>query len=105
MTQSLVLSIDVCRGLGISPLRISPFIWLSFSQADLGSTSAHENFFSGFGESLELVFLKICAHSERYRNLVAGIFEFNLFSEASRFHCRWSLFFLSSSVDNLKVRF
>ena len=29
MAQWLVLSIDVCRGLGISPLRIN--IWLSFS--------------------------------------------------------------------------
>ena len=33
MAQSLVLSIDVCRGLGISPLRID--VWLSFSQTDL----------------------------------------------------------------------
>ena len=33
MAWSLVLSIDVCAGLGISPLRTN--IWLSFSQADL----------------------------------------------------------------------
>ena len=32
------LSINVCRGLGISPLRIN--IWLNFSPADLGPTSA-----------------------------------------------------------------
>ena len=42
MAQSLVLSIDVCRGLGISPLRLN--IWLSFSQADLGPRSGIENF-------------------------------------------------------------
>ena len=36
MVQPLVLSINVCRGLGISPLRIN--LWLSFSQADLGPT-------------------------------------------------------------------
>ena len=42
MAQSSVLSIDVCRGLGISPLRSN--IWLSFSQADLGPRS---DFFFG----------------------------------------------------------
>ena len=30
--------VDICRGRGISPLRIN--IWLSFSQADHGATSA-----------------------------------------------------------------
>ena len=54
MAQSLVLSIDVCPGLGIPPLRIN--IWLSFSQADLGPISAQELFFSGFLKSLELFF-------------------------------------------------
>ena len=72
MAQSLVLSIDVCPGLGISPLRTN--IWLSFSQADLGPRSAQELFFSGFSKSL-IFFSKICAHSERYRSLLAGIFE------------------------------
>ena len=32
-------------------------------------------FFRFFLESLELFFLKICAHSERYRNLMTGICE------------------------------
>ena len=54
MTQSLVLSIDVCRGLGISPLRVN--IWLSLSQADLGPRSAQELFVSGFLKSLKLFF-------------------------------------------------
>ena len=74
MAQSLLLSIDdVCPGLGISPLRTS--IWLSFSQADLGPRSAQELFFSGLCEKFETFFSKICAHSERYINLLAGIFE------------------------------
>ena len=72
MAQSLFLSIDVCPGLGISPLQTS--IWLSFSQADLGPRSAQECFFRGF-EKFETFFSKICAHSERYRNTLAGIFE------------------------------
>ena len=54
MAQSLILSIDVCPGLGISPLRTN--IWLSFSQADLGPRSAQEFFFSGFLKSLKLFF-------------------------------------------------
>ena len=54
MVQSLVSSIDVCPGLGISPLRTN--IWLSFSQADLGPRSAQEIFFSGFLKSLKLSF-------------------------------------------------
>ena len=73
MAQSSVLSIDVCRGLGISPLQVN--IWLSFSQADLGPRSAQELFYSEFLKSLKLFFSKICAHSERDRNLLAGIFE------------------------------
>ena len=57
-------------------------IWLSFSQADLGPKSAQEMYFSGFFEQFETFFLKICAHSERYRNLLAGIFEIlTFFSE------------------------
>ena len=32
-----------------------------------------------FSKSLELFFLKICAHRERYRNLMAGIFEIQSF--------------------------
>ena len=40
MAQSMVLSIDVCRGLRISSLRMN--VWLSFCQADLGPRSAQD---------------------------------------------------------------
>ena len=73
MAQSLVLSIDVCPGLGISPLRTNS--WLGFSQADLGPRSDQELLFFGVFEMFESFFSKICAHRERYRNLLAGIFE------------------------------
>ena len=46
-----------------------------FSQADLGPRSAQDILFFGFFEKFELFFSKIGAHSERYRNLLAGIFE------------------------------
>ena len=51
VAQSLVLSIDVCPGLGVSPLQTN--IWLSFSQADLGRRSAQDVFFSGGLENLK----------------------------------------------------
>ena len=54
MAQSLVFSIDVCRGLGISPLRTN--IWLSFSQADLGPRSAPELLGFFFFSSFKLFF-------------------------------------------------
>ena len=54
MAQSLVLSIDVCRGLGISPLRVN--ISLSYSQADLGPRSAQELFSGGGLKKFELFF-------------------------------------------------
>ena len=73
MAQSLVLSIDVCPGLGISPLRTN--IWLSFSQADLGPKIGPGIIFFGVFEKFETFFWKICAHSEWYRNILAGIFE------------------------------
>ena len=77
MAQSLVLSIDVCRGLGISPLRIN--IWLSFSQADLGPTSAQECFFLFFFRKFGTFFSNSCAHSERCRGFMVGIFEIQTF--------------------------
>ena len=40
---AVVVFVDVCRGLGISPLRVN--IWLSFSQADPGPRSAQVLFF------------------------------------------------------------
>ena len=65
---------DVCRGLGISPLRIN--IWLSFSQADLGPTSAQEVFFSFLKKSLEHFFRRfaLIASGAEILNLMAGIF-------------------------------
>ena len=73
MAQSLVLSIEVCRGLGISPLRIKHLA--EFSPADLRPTSGQERFFFHFFLSHFGTFvLKICAHSERYRNLMPGIY-------------------------------
>ena len=78
MAKSLFLSIDVCRAVGISPLRTNS--WLSFSQADLGPTSAQELFLSVFFFfSFGAFFLKICAHSEWYRNLTAIIVEIQFF--------------------------
>ena len=70
MAQLLVLSIHVCPGLGISPLRTN--IWLSFSRAH--QDRPRNDFFRVF-EKFETCFSKICAHSERHRNLLAGIFE------------------------------
>ena len=69
--DAVIVFVDRClsRGLGISQLRTS--IWLSFSQADLGPGII----FFGVFEKFETFFSKICAHSERYRNLLAGIFE------------------------------
>ena len=51
-----------------------------FFSADLGPTSAQECFFFGFFGFFDnfvffLFFLKICARSERCRNLMVGIFE------------------------------
>ena len=59
--------------------RLELNIWLSFCQADLGPTSAPELFFSSFLESLQVFCLMTCAHSERHRNRVAGIFEIQSF--------------------------
>ena len=54
-------------------------IWLSFSQADLGPTSGQELLLFFFS-SLELFFVEICAHSERYSDLVVGLYESQSFS-------------------------
>ena len=51
MPQSLVLSIDVCQD--SESRRFELNIWLSFSQADLGGTSAQEIFFCFFLERLK----------------------------------------------------
>ena len=55
--------------------RLESNIWLIFSQADFGPTSAQEVFFSFLFFNLEHFFVETCAHSERYRNFMAGIFE------------------------------
>ena len=75
MAQSLVLSIDVCPGLGISPLQTN--IWLSFSQADLGPRSPQGLFFSGFLKSSKRFFRRfvlIASGTEIFWR-VPGIFE------------------------------
>ena len=51
MEQSLILSIDVCRGLGMSPLRVN--IWLSFLRPILAHDLPRNDFFG---------FLKILKH-------------------------------------------
>ena len=100
MAQSLVLSIDACQGLGNSPLRTN--IWLSFSQADLGPTSAQELFFSGFLKSLKLFFRRfalIASGTEIFRRVSL---KFELFMETSRSHCHrykrpWMLLSLTTA--------
>ena len=59
MAQSLVLSIGVCSGLGIPPLRTN--IRLSFSQADLGPRSAQEIFFGVFEKFETFFFEDLCS--------------------------------------------
>ena len=65
------MSIDVCRGLGISPLR------LSISQADLAKHLATHYFFR-FSFKFGTFFVQIYTRSERNRNVMTRIFE-NLF--------------------------
>ena len=89
MAEWFSLAIDVCPGLGISPLRQN--IWLRFCQADFGPRSGQELFFVGVFEKFEILFSKICcAHSEQYKSLFVGIFEILTFRETSRFHCHRS---------------
>ena len=62
-------------------------IWLSFSQADFGPRSALALFYSFFFWKVWNFLLKICAHSERCRNLMAGIcLKVKLLLATSRFH-------------------
>ena len=46
LSRTMILSIDICRGLGISPLRIKHLA--EFSQADLRPTSGQEIFLRTF---------------------------------------------------------
>ena len=87
MTQSLVLSIDVCRGLGISPLRIKHLA--EFFQADLGPRSAQEYFFFGLFGKFGTFVLQVCAHRKRYR-ILWQVSLTNFFLAKSRFHCHRS---------------
>ena len=82
--QSLVLSIDVCPGLGNSPLGTN--IWLSFSQADLGPRSAQELFFSGFLKSLKLFLRRFALIASGTAIFWRVSLKFQLFMETSRFH-------------------
>ena len=50
-----------------------------FLEANLGPRSAQELFFFVFLEKVQNFLLKSGAHSERYRNLLAGIFEIRTF--------------------------
>ena len=84
MAQSLVLSINVCRGIGISPLRVITFGWV-FLRPTFVQDRHRNYFFRGFWKVWNF-FSKIRAHSERYRNLLAGIFEILTLMETSRFH-------------------
>ena len=76
--QSLVLSIDVCPGLGISPLRTN--IWLSYSWAK-------ELFFSGFLKSLNFFFRRFALIASGTDIFWRVSLKFQLMMETSRFHC------------------
>ena len=69
----------LCRSMSVqdSESRRFELIWLSFSQADLGPISAlgRKYYFRVFLNVRFFFSPKICAHSERYRNRLAGIFE------------------------------
>ena len=80
--------VDVCRGLGITPLRLD--IWLSSSQADLGPRSAEELLFSGFLKSLKLFFAKFVLIASGTEIIWRVSLNLYLFMETSRFHCHRS---------------
>ena len=73
MAQSLVLSIDVCPGLGnlAASTKHLAETFASPSWANIGSGII----FFGVFEKFETFCSKICAISERYRNLLTGIFQ------------------------------
>ena len=73
MAQSLVLAIDDCPGLRISPLRTN--ISLSLLSGRSWPKIGPGIVFFGVFEKFESFFSKIFANSERYRNLLAGVFE------------------------------
>ena len=87
MTKPLVLLIDVCRGLGISPLRIK--LLAEFSQTDVGPTFAQELFFRFFFSTLGTFLWRfvLIASGTKILPGMAGIFEIRFFFLATwRFH-------------------
>ena len=81
MTQSLVLSIEVCRGLGISPLRVRHFAEL-FSGRYWPNIRPGTVFSVVFPTYGYIFLMEICAHSQRcgkYTNITAGIFDIQSF--------------------------
>lgn len=84
MTQSLVLPIDVCRGLGISPLRMKHFAVYFSCQADVGPRSRQDLFFPSVC-FLQKNRANIRAHSKRCINVTAGIFEISYIRTSTNF--------------------
>ena len=60
-------------------------------------------FFFGVFEKFETFSFKICAHGERYRNRLAGIYEIPTFLEASRFHCHRNTEVPTSYVHSVTI--
>ena len=90
MEQSLVLSIDACPGLGISPLRIKHLGELFvFLRPILAQNLLRCFFWGGGGVTLKVwIFcVKICAHSERNLNLMARVFEMRRIIEVREKMC------------------
>ena len=82
MTQKLVLSIDVRRGLGISPYRILAFnIWLSLSQADFFAKYLISIFF--------FFFFKFASFFSRFRFVLIASGTEILWRVSSKFKLFW----------------
>ena len=88
MAQSLVLSVDVCPGLGIPPLQTN--IWLSFLRPILAQDRPGNIFFSGFLKSLKLFFRRFVLIASGTEIFWRVSLKFELFLATSRFHCHWS---------------
>ena len=86
--ESLVLSIDVCRGHGIPPLRINIYLVEFFSGRSWPNICPGIFCLFFFRRTLvkRTLLEDFCAHSERYKNLLAGIFEIQTFFATSHFH-------------------
>ena len=86
MANSLVLSIDVCRGLGMSPPRLT--FGVVFSRRPWPKICPGI-FVFGFWRTWvwNIFFEDYCAHSQQHQTLMAGVFEIRFFLATSRFHC------------------